>query len=435
MSIDYDGLVYGNIAAMLAEGHGAFWRLPFFDADIEAFYDHPPLGVYLQSLLIGFVDHQHVAIRFYVFATMTAFLGALWLLVRAKPFGEARATPYWWIVLVLVAMPTTLRVLSGNYLDGLLATTSMIAIWLGLRAMRTAVIGPAIATALVVYAGLLIKGPVALFPLIALPCILVVGRASIPTALAFGAIAMGTVAVLSIATWFVDTDARTWLQNYWMHQLRASILGERLAENGRGYALARLAMNMGIGMAAALVLAFATGQRRVRWRTETTAWLIVGLSASLPLLLSARHYEHYLMPSLPYLALAIASTVAPMRLPNVRILQVACFVGWASVLAITAINWNSPGDDERLLATVRDIGALDAPGDVVVYCPNQARSFDREVAYLYRDHGRQYRTRLDLVPTGTRFWLACDHVPEGVVELDRTIPPKLRGGFRYVQRL
>ena len=44
-----DGLTYASIARNMAENYGSFWR-PYYTATVyPTFYEHPPLGFWLQS--------------------------------------------------------------------------------------------------------------------------------------------------------------------------------------------------------------------------------------------------------------------------------------------------------------------------------------------------------------------------------------------------
>ena len=49
LSMALDGVIYSAIAQFFVQGQGSFWALPHFEAGVGAFYDHPPLGLWLLS--------------------------------------------------------------------------------------------------------------------------------------------------------------------------------------------------------------------------------------------------------------------------------------------------------------------------------------------------------------------------------------------------
>ncbi|NKB98221.1 MAG: hypothetical protein GKR90_06970 [Pseudomonadales bacterium] len=50
LTMSLDGVIYAGIARDLASGLGSFWTLPYFDAQVASFRDHPPLGLWFLSL-------------------------------------------------------------------------------------------------------------------------------------------------------------------------------------------------------------------------------------------------------------------------------------------------------------------------------------------------------------------------------------------------
>ena len=46
----FDGITFASIARNLAEGRGRFWEPSYTATIYPAFYEHPPLGFWLQSL-------------------------------------------------------------------------------------------------------------------------------------------------------------------------------------------------------------------------------------------------------------------------------------------------------------------------------------------------------------------------------------------------
>lgn len=45
-----DGLIYSSIARNLSESVGSLWKPYYTDTSFPVFYEHPPFGLYVQSL-------------------------------------------------------------------------------------------------------------------------------------------------------------------------------------------------------------------------------------------------------------------------------------------------------------------------------------------------------------------------------------------------
>ena len=90
-----DGLTYVSIARNMAEGLGNFWQPFYSEALYEQFYEHPPLALWLESLLFRlFGDHFWVE-RLYC----TLAIAGTILLIRQlwrQLFSTEVAFIRWW---------------------------------------------------------------------------------------------------------------------------------------------------------------------------------------------------------------------------------------------------------------------------------------------------------------------------------------------------
>src|SRR5690606_22784484 len=98
------------------------------------------------------------------------------------------------------------------------------------------------------------------------------------------------------------------------------------------------------------------------WRRTALGWLIVALSASVPLLATARFSSHYLAPSLPFFALAAALVVAEAGSRRAALtwpaLRWAPAVGCVAFLGIGAWSWSWFGIPQREEVVFAQVDAL-----------------------------------------------------------------------------
>ncbi|MGK7296992.1 MAG: hypothetical protein ACNS61_14405 [Candidatus Wenzhouxiangella sp. M2_3B_020] len=307
-----DGLIYASVSRNLAAGEGSMWALHFSDGLFPVFREHPPLVFWLQSAFFRVLGDSYLTERAYDLAVVvvTALLvRALWIrAVRAA--GHTRLADYWWLALLCwVLVPKWSWAYRSNVLENtmtLFCVASVLLAFLALRArgaVRAAgwAAGAAVATLL----AFLAKGLPALFVLVAPLCLapalrgITVGRIALVFCLHLVASALLLALLL-----FLEPEAATMLGEWWRKQVATRTgLGEGwsiLAELSK-----KLAPMVLVGLVARLAV-----RRRVDrgwWRPvagSALSMLLLGLAASAPLVMGDRDSGHYLLPSLPFYALA-----------------------------------------------------------------------------------------------------------------------------------
>jgi hypothetical protein len=226
----------------------------------------------------------------------------------------------------------------------------------------------------------MIKGPVGLFPLIAPACFALILLGDLHRALVNSIIA-GVTLLLGFALLLAFEPARISLLNYLDGQLLASLSGAREIEHGRAYLTGQLLLNIARG--SALVVLVGLWRRRFKVRREFWAYFAIALAASLPLLISPRHYKYYLLPSLPYFAICLGLIVQPQvkRLRREYVWVIAAVVFTVAALRFYW-HFGMPGVDADELNDAALIARV-VEADTVDYC---AANLQRR-AYLARYYG------------------------------------------------
>ena len=397
-SMALDGLVYANIAQLLNDSQGSFWQLPFYYTDVARFTDHPPLGIYLQSMWMTLLGNAWWVDKLWSIV-LTGLVLLLTVIAAGQVTHAGHPAPRWWLILLLALMPPFTYTLKNGFLEGLLC--------IGFLAIVCCVTRPTRQTAWAVLAGaltaacVLIKGPVGLFPL-AIPGVLLLAetdwRRQLYHTIKTSAV-MLTTAAIALAIVLLPDSAQSWLQAYLQFQVFDSITGVRPAQHGRLYLLQHLAVSLLIlGLLVALVT-----RGRPHWQRTSLMWLGLGFAFVLPLLLSGRHFRHYLLPALPFFALAAWAALPTIKLgPRLaRCLNIVFW--WPAALAgvLMLVSWGHPGDHAETqtdAAIVAKAAAEQAPA----YCAGVSHL--ELAAYLYRQHQVQSTNLVDR-------WLICADPP------------------------
>jgi 4-amino-4-deoxy-L-arabinose transferase-like glycosyltransferase len=408
MSMEPDGLIYASVSAHLAEGIGSFW-FPYSMFNEPSFHHHPPLAFGLQSLLFSLFGDEYYVENVYQIICLLTVVGLMCGCWRqgARLAGRQTADGRWFLLLLFFSMPIIAQSFTNNYLENTLSVFTLAAVYCLLRIQdKSPYVLSCFLAGFFTVAALLVKGPVGLFPLAVLPIVLLTIGGLLNRAIVSLLIYL-TVIFLCFALLFLNEAAKESIALYVNFQLVGTLEGVRPQVHGRSYMLARLSQNLiGPGL---LVFGLGIWRLKTSYRAkqigkpdhlhcaslnrESVLWLLIALSASIPLLVSPRHLSQYIVPSLPFYSLFLASLLRPwleQLLLRVRpLLQRVIPVVTVTLILLTAIvSWRDVGVIERDRAVIGDMERviqLVPRGEVIGICVS-SDSIYRLLMYLSRHH-------------------------------------------------
>jgi 4-amino-4-deoxy-L-arabinose transferase-like glycosyltransferase len=318
-----DGLLYAVIARNLSVGAGSFWAPSFTRTAYAEFFEHPPLGFALEAIaftLLG--DHLFVerVFSFVVFALHAIVIALIWRRVHS---ADSDWLPVlFWIVPSIVTWAVVNNMLENQ--QALLTSTAVLMLVSGKRngalVSSPSALARGAGAGLAIAAAVLTKGPVGFFPLIA-PVLfhwLPVSRR--PARLWLRTLAMVLAIAGSAALLAAYGPSRDALDTYLDTQVVSALRGERDLNQERVPIFRHVAIGIIARMGALLALiAFFFGRRPRGGRAASDeadsaddrrtalCFLVLALSASLPIAFSPKLAGHYFVPSVPMFALAFAS--------------------------------------------------------------------------------------------------------------------------------
>ncbi|MFO7790776.1 MAG: glycosyltransferase family 39 protein, partial [Bacteroidales bacterium] len=317
-----DGQQYACVAKNLAEGNGSFWFPHLSDTWWKAgsphFMEHPPLVYGMQAMFFKVFGDSIYSERLYSFFTL---LIALLLIIRIWKFCFSDKSPHhhtWWAaVLFWIWIPLTSWSYQNNLMENSMLIFDLLAVLFLLKFLKRGKNYIMLALgSLAVFAAFLSKGLPGLFPLLIIPL----------HGLVFGGKRLGFYALHTIlflllsALWFLLIaqweDAGESLSFYLQERLLSRI-SENPTVESRLYILRQLLINL-LPVLFAVILILLVQKRfqlskLSRKQAELSLFfLLIGLSASIPLLLTSVQRGFYLMPSFPFFALSGAILVLPV---------------------------------------------------------------------------------------------------------------------------
>lgn len=408
VSMENDGLIYASIAKHQALNQGSFW-FPYSMLGEESFHHHPPLAFWLQSVYFRVFGDAFWVENLYQVTCLLLILVVL--AIVAKQIQQIERV--WLILLCYLTMPVIAFVFTDNFLEVTLTLFAVSAIGTQLAATRSenwsGFVWMPLAAVLTVGA-FLTKGPVGLFPLIAPMVFAWMFETPFKKfASLYGAY---LVSLFVLAAGLVTSvEARTSLQAYIEFQWLGTAMGERPQVHGRDYFIGQLLSNL---LVPGIIVAIMGWRLGITANRNATGWLIIALSASIPMLISPRHFKWYIAPSLPFYALFFASLVkppeklvSPRQVAMTAVLCTALFFGF---LYESIKNFGSADNDH---GAIHDLTALKAAlprGARIGICrqdvpdahQSQATINVRYILYLSRHHS------IEVLPFDGQEFLFCD---------------------------
>ncbi len=306
-----DGIEYAAAARNMAEGWGSFWSPYLSDTIHPVFHEHPPLVIWIQSLLFRiFGDGRYFEGVYGFFIGLLILYGTALFWRRVGRDFQFSLAGCWWPMLLFISVPFFTYIVQTNRL---IVTFTVFAIWasyvsyLSVTATnRTALFG--FLAGVLVYLGVIAKGPVAVFTF-AVPTIAwLTLRIRFSRAMLSTLLSIVTCAAIFVAICSIYPESLVFWKKFWHQQIIASLNNTRAPRGTHWYLVEQWIREMAVPLGLCMVLAFATRKsvgHPGRSRQALFFWL-VALAASLPFLASERQRFRYILQSLPFYILALS---------------------------------------------------------------------------------------------------------------------------------
>lgn len=310
-----DGVYNAILAKNLAKGIGTFWTPTVNYLDTPVSWGCAPFSVFSLSIFYQLFGEHYILERVYSLICALIQLGLIafvWKSCFSK--NEASAVYSWLPVLLWLISPLTSWCYSNNLMENTMAIFTTASILTMLLYTRKETIAYPIAGSLLVFLAVLSKGPVGLFPLGApLIFIFFLDQGNRWGWLRYFGIQLAGFILLFALTVSME-EPRIFLQHYMEVQLKPAL------SPTDGKLSYEIIGQLVIALSPMLILsAVSFGSRSsqpnllgksVFWMASS--FLLIGLSASLPILLSVKQSKFYLLPSISMFSLGFALLLLPV---------------------------------------------------------------------------------------------------------------------------
>ncbi len=387
----FDGLIYASVSNNMANGIGSFW-LPYFSETIyPVFYEHPPLVFGMEALFMKLFNGAFFSEKLFSFI-MACFTILLIILIWRKVVpNEKLKSLYWLPVLFWIITPKNSWAFNNNLLENTMSVFSMTAIYLLLISIHSGKVKRYLMFGLagvLLLCAFLSKGFPGLFPLgffflyfIAFRTDYTFKRFLIDTGILV--LITGTITFLFF---FFNSNALHNISSYIDIQVIGSISGK--SRVGSRLGLLKNLFNELIPLLIISAIIFGVYRKKALYLIRehqstiklTLLFLLTGLSAALPLMISPKISSFYLIPALPYFALSFGFILSGMvngftkriSLSKIgfQVLYGLSVIAIASGVYLTIKNTGTVGRDHDTFNDMDQIGKIIEPQTTVSIHPH-----------------------------------------------------------------
>lgn len=398
-----DGLIYSNVAANLAEGTGSFWHLTYTASHHPAFYEHPPLMMGLLALFYKVFGVHLWVTKLYMAVSM---LLCAWLSLLLWTRLGGKKENGWIPLLFWTLMPVVTHFANECMLENTMLLFDLGAILLilphqpslckkqnskflsepSVKADNKLQNSRCLLSGFLLSAAFLTKGFVALFPLVLPLLIWLFDRERLSAKsmlLQTSLLLVGLLLPLTVIALSVPA-AREYFVNYMDKQVLAAWSQN---EDARWMVIVYFLRN--IAIVVGLVLVVALLKKGLKHRPSSLEWTLWALVACavLPMMVSTRQNEYYILPAMPIVAVLAALLVEGevsgwIKKVN-KALPYISFSMLVGALLLNIFRFGSEGRDRLLQQDLKLIAAHLEKGERV--------SIPTELYYDYKLQGYYYR--------------------------------------------
>ncbi len=305
-----DGILYATVARNLALGYGTFWDPYVSQTFMQHFHEQPPLVFWLQSFFFRLVPHSIYPERIYSFCFL---LFSVW---GIRKFWREISTHFsFWPAILFLSIPTIRWGVVNNVLENSMLFFDLMAVFFFYKAMKNKN-GTwfLLAGILLTFLASFSKGIQSLFPL-ATPLIYTLAygqklsdrKTWVYTLFAF----IGIAAIYGIL--LISNEMQESYRMYFEQRFVDFPKTKHANTDNRLKLLYHLGIELAIPiLVACCILLFSRINNplkekfRLAIHENTRFFILIGLSASLPLIITFEQRGFYLNTSMPYYALALA---------------------------------------------------------------------------------------------------------------------------------
>lgn len=382
-----DGVLYAVIARDMAHGAGSFWAPVWFyngssPFGVGSFFEHPPLGLWLESLYFRFFGDGFVTERLFCL-TEAFFLVTGIIVLWKRVFNEKRFSYLLWVpVFISYTNLLIIKTVPRNFLD---TTLTCFSLWAAIFIARDKAsffknrVVALMLGSLFMFLGFLSNGIQAFFPIMIPLFDFLVRRQSSWKASTYEILFMLLmIAAMFLLLFYLQPASFINIKSYIFSQVLPSTIGARFNSSNLGWGRLHILIYPVIASIVGLFLIaifyfssnyLSSVSNNKYLKQNALFFFLIALSASLPVVLAHRQVDNYILQSMPFYVLTISVILTPCfaklidKIKNLgsgfRILLYSISLMFLFIaITVFSIKFGTPGRAKKVLKDINTIGGF-----------------------------------------------------------------------------
>lgn len=310
-----DGITYAAISKNMANGYGSFFNPHYTKILYPEFHEHPPLVFIVQSGFFKLFGDAFYTER--IFSLCIAILTVIgitqcWRLVN----DTIEFKKYDWLpVLLWLSIPLVSWSYKNNLLENTMGVFTLFAVFFILKSLKEKKVLYLLPGGILIVLAFLSKGPAGLYPIL-VPVKYGVVYKSNRYAVRYAVYLILFILFISYGLSIAFPELKQNIILYFEQQLIPALNNEReITTNNRFTILLNLLIELSLPIA--LLVYFTIREwvntKRLDFIKDKKAFIfiLIAITASIPLIISLKQRKFYLIPSIPFYVLTISILLLP----------------------------------------------------------------------------------------------------------------------------
>jgi 4-amino-4-deoxy-L-arabinose transferase-like glycosyltransferase len=380
-----DGMLYISVGKNLSDGIGTFWNQSFSKTSMFSYHEQPPLYGGLIALFYKVFGSSMYVERLFCFVCFSGaaiYISKLWKAI----FKDSETKQFTWLpVLFFTSIPVVFWAYTNHVEETVMTFFALASVYYSYKALFNSerIVLNLVFAGVFVFLSSLTKGVQGLFPIAAVGFywIVSVKNYQFSKMILHSLVLVGTPVLIYSLLFLISPEALESFKTYFGIRFVNTFNNVGATTGNRFELLIRLINELlPLAILSLLILILSRKQKSkdltIKDGTKRILWFIlIGLSGSMPLMVTLEQRGFYLVTALPYFALAFALLLAP-RLTNLFALMsgsslgLKLFKGFSAALLLASIVFvfTSIGEtkrDKEMLQDVYTFGKLIPRGEIV----------------------------------------------------------------------
>lgn len=368
-----DGLIYSAVANNMANDIGSIWSPHFSDTVLTPFYEHPPLSIYLHSMLYQLFGDYYWVDK--IIGHFFLFLSGIFIIQIYHHFTKSYRLS-WLVILLWLSVPNLIWATNNNILENGMTTFILACVYFCLKASEKPFY--IILAGLFLSCAFLSKGVFSLYVL-SMPFLiwLFLKELTFKKMVITSVLLIISASLPLITLYYTSEGAHDFFNYYFNHQVFKGVKEVEIVDSR--FSIWRNFFSNGIMMIGiTAIIYFITIKKKIALKNvdKKTISLLITLCflGIAPIMISLKQREFYIISVYPFLAIAL-SLFLNERLKHVAILTPTKFknlslsiLGIAVIVFISTILFYPKGNigrDKEIIELVEEFNhKVDSPSNI-----------------------------------------------------------------------